>query len=90
MPSGLWDIRDKVEVLTPQEIEAGRQECVRRNLQYIEVMPGQPVMTVVRFVEILTARWNRAAQTAAMIDAMRAGYCSITPKTAPPSSDARH
>ena len=90
MPSGLYDIRDRDEVITPQEIEAGYQSCVARNIQYLELVPGEPVMPIIRYVEILKARWKRAAQTAAMIDAIKQGYCSIEPATAPPRSDARH
>jgi len=90
MPTGLYDIRDRDEVLTPQEIQAGYEACVAKNLQYIEIIPGEPVMPVGRYVQILKERWDRCVKTAAIIDAIRAGYCSIQPASAPPSSDARH
>lgn len=90
MPSGLYDVRDRAEVLTPQEIEAGVAQCAAQGLQYIEIIPGEPVMPVAAFVDMLKARWTRAAQTAQLIDAIKAGYCSVSPKASPPSSDARH
>jgi len=90
MPTGLYDIRDRDEVLTPQEIEAGFAAAKAQGIDYIGLVPGQPVMPVARFKLILEARWKRAAQTGAMIDAMKQGYCSIEPATAPPRSDARH
>jgi hypothetical protein len=90
MPTGLYDIRDRDEVLTPQEIQAGYEACVAKNIQYIGLIPGEPVMPVARYVQILKDRWDRCVKTAAMIDAIKAGYCSISPAGAPPSSDARH
>ena len=92
MPSGLWDIRDRCEVHTPAEIEKGYRDCVANNVHYLAVTPDPdgPVVPLAEFVRSLKAQWQRATQTAAMIDAMRAGYCTITPNTAPPSSDVRH
>lgn len=92
MPSGLWDIRDKCEVHTPAEIAQGYRECVENAVHYLATTPDPdgPVITLAKFVQTLQAQWQRAAQTAAMIDAIRAGYCSITPASSPPSSDARH
>lgn len=92
MPSGLWDIRDKCEVHTPAEIEQGYRECVANDVHYLATTPDPegPVITLAAFVKNLKAQWQRAAQTGAMIDAIRAGYCSITPALSPPSIDARH
>ena len=42
------------------------------------------------FNVMLQKRWQRAAQTSAMIDAIRAGYCTIEAASAPPMSGARH
>ena len=92
MPSGLFDIRDRDEVHSPDEIEAGYRQCVANDIHYLAVTPepNGPVIPLAQFVKTLKARWQRAAQTAAAIDAIKAGYCSIEPKTAPPRSDARH
>ena len=90
MPTGLYDIRDKAEVFHPEEIEAGRQQCIAANTQYIaDVLTGAAI-PLATFVETLSKRWRRAVETSRQIDAMRAGYCSVEPITAPPRSDARH
>ena len=43
MPTGIFDIRDRAEVFTPDEIRAGQTQCVTENLQYIEI-PGAPAI----------------------------------------------
>jgi hypothetical protein len=90
MPTGLFDIHDKAPIFTPDEIAAGEADCRARDIDYLELVPGQPVVRLYDFVEALKQRWQRAAVTARMIDAMRAGYCTVMPKTHAPLSDARH
>jgi hypothetical protein len=89
MPTGLYDVRDKAEVLHPQEIAAGKAQCVVDNVDYIPNADGT-VTPLSLFVDRLTARWTRACETARLIDYMREGYCTIMPNDAAPGSDARH
>lgn len=89
MPTGLYDVHDKCEVLHPNEIAAGKAQCVADNIDYIPNADGT-VTPLAVFVDRLTARWNRAGETARLIDYMREGYCTIMPNAAPTGSDARH
>lgn len=85
----LFDIRDRERVMTPQEIEAGRQHCEANGLQYIEGPDGRAI-PLATYVERLTKRWHRAVQTGRIIDAIRAGYGTIEPAGSPAPSLARH
>lgn len=42
------------------------------------------------YLHLLTLRWERAVRTSHIIDAMRAGYCTVDLPGAPPTSDMRH
>ena len=89
MPTGLYDIHDKADVFTPQEIEAGRLKCIADAIQYING-PNGSAIPITRYVEGLTKRWKRACETGLQIDAIRSGYCTIEPKGAPQGSHATH
>lgn len=89
MGTGLFDIQDRAEVLHPNEIEAGKAQCIAENIHYVERLNGRP-LPLTTFVERLTKRWQRATETHRMIEAMRAGYCTVEPRGAAPASDARH
>lgn len=90
MATGLYDIRDRGEVSTPNEIEHGRLHCEVSGIQYIDNPDGHGVIPVATYIVTLQARWKRFAQTARMIDNMRAGYCTIEPLGAPPQSGMTH
>lgn len=85
----LYDIHDRQPVLSPEEIEAGRLECERTNLQYITGLDGCAI-PLATYIETLSKRWKRCAQTAMQIDAIKAGYCTIEAKGAPEPSRATH
>lgn len=89
MPIGLFDIRDREPVFAPDEIELGRQKCEAEGLQYI-TSPQNRATPLARYVEGLHKRFKRAVQTGQMIEAIRAGYCTIVRKGAPEMSVARH
>lgn len=89
MPSGLYDIKDRMPVLTPDEIAVGKAVCDGNGWDHISTPSGQ-LIPVDKYVAMLTAQWQRAVSSARMIDAMRAGYCTIEAVGAPPTSDARH
>jgi hypothetical protein len=89
MPTGIFDIHDRAEILTPQDIEAGKQLCITNKTHYIE-LPGQRPIPLTTFVERLNGRWERARKTFLQIEAMRAGYCTIEAAGAPPQSEATH
>lgn len=90
MATGLYDIKDRAEVLTPDEIEAGAAQCMLRHTYYITDPGSTAAIPLQTYVSALKARWTRAAQTARMIDNMRAGYCTIEPLGAPPQSGMTH
>lgn len=90
MPTGLYDIHDKAEVLHPQEIAAGKAQCVADNLDYITDLITGRAIPLAAFVERLEKRFKRAVATGQMIDAMRSGYCTIEPNGSPPPSKATH
>lgn len=89
MPIGLFDIRDHEPVFPPDEIELGRQKCEAEGLQYITSADGRAI-PLARYVEGLHKRFKRAGQTGQMIEAIRAGYCTVEAKGAPEMSVARH
>ena len=87
--SHIYDIRDREPVRSPQEIEAGRLHCEKNGLQYINGPDGRAIPLAV-YIERMTKQWERAVQTANMIDVIRAGYATIEPKGAPAPSRATH
>lgn len=89
MGTGLYDIADRAEVFTPHEIEAGKLQCQQQGIDYIDGPDGRAT-PLQRFVVMLEARWARCCRTARQIENISAGYCSITPKGAPPDSRAVH
>jgi hypothetical protein len=91
MPLLVWDIVDRAPVMHPEEIEAGRKICAADHIDYVP-SPFNPaqVIPLAAYVEALQKRWQRACQTARIIEAIKGGYCTITPNTGAPSSDARH
>jgi hypothetical protein len=90
MPLDVFDIHDRCEVLHIREIEAGAAQCRADHIDYIPQIGTDRVMPVAKFIVILKARWHRACATAQQIEAIRAGFCTITDAAAPVSSDARH
>ena len=88
MSTGLFDIASKTEVQTLDEIQAAVVYCLQKRIDTVEF--GPRVVTVPEMVEIAKNRWKRAVATSRMIDAMREGYCSVSPVGSPPASDARH
>lgn len=89
MPTGLCDIRDKCEVNTPDELAHIKAHCQANDIDYIETGPNRCI-PLSKAIETAEKRWKRAVQTSRIIDAMRAGYCSVSPIGAAPTSNARH
>ena len=91
MPIGVFDIRDRQPVFSPDEIDWGIKQCAAQNIDYVPNPDGSnSVVPVAAFVERLKARWQRFAMTAKLMDAIRAGYCTIEPKGAAEPSRATH
>lgn len=91
MSTGLYDIHDRAEVFHPNAIDAGLAECRAKNITHIpSAADPNRVIRVPDYIRMLKARWQRCVDTATLIDNIKAGYCSILPNDAPPSSDARH
>ena len=90
MPLDIFDIRDKCEVLHPNEIAAGEAQCRAEGTDYLPSLVDGQVIPLATFVATLKARWERACATARAIKAMQSGYCTISPVGAAPASDARH
>jgi len=89
MPTGLYDITDREPVLTPDEMNAGRDQCLAQGLTHIRG-PNGKAFPLADYLTLLGMRWHRAVATSRIIDAIRAGYCSVDVPTAPPTSNARH
>jgi hypothetical protein len=89
MPIGLYDIRDRAPVYSPDEIAAGRAAAEKHGLDYIAGDDGRAI-PLATYVYRLNRRWVRAVATGRQFQALTAGYCTIEAKGAPPPSDARH
>jgi hypothetical protein len=91
MPLDIYDVRDKCEVLHPNEIAAGEAQYRADNIDYIPQLGAEnQVIPLATFVAMLKARYQRACATARVIAAIQQGYCTIEDKAAAPASDARH
>ena len=87
MPTGIFDICDRAPVFHPDEIAAGQKQCETAGQQCCD---GCARGKAGLYVAMLTKRWQRAVKTGQVIDAIRAGYCTIQPNGAPPASRATH
>ncbi len=90
MPLDIFDVRDKCEVLHPNEIAAGEAQCRADKIDYLPSLRPGEVIPLATFVAALKARYERACATARAIKAMQSGYCTISPVGSAPASDARH
>lgn len=90
MPLDIFDVRDKCEVLHPNEIAAGEAQCRAEGIDYVPAIVGDQVIPLAAFVHTLKDRYERACATARAIKAMQSGYCTISPVGSAPASDARH
>jgi hypothetical protein len=82
MATGLCDILHKGNVFHPREV----MEAVEN----WDKFPHQQQISKEDWQRGMMGRWHRCVETANLIDAIKAGYCSVQSPGAPPSSDARH